>query len=114
MNVVTNERLMTLMHLCGQQGELATASLMTALRLMDIPGSGQGTGIRDFIHLQASAAPLYMRQIHSRTLFLSHRFSLVLMSDAIMCEHVLAAQLTEAMGLHKESVVSDMEFAEQI
>ncbi|KAF9989370.1 hypothetical protein BGZ75_006659, partial [Mortierella antarctica] len=42
------------------------------------------------------------------------KFIQVLMSDAIMCEHVLAAQLTEAMGLHKEFVVSDMEFAEQI
>ncbi|KAF9290516.1 hypothetical protein BGZ74_000497 [Mortierella antarctica] len=35
--------LMALMHLCGQQGDLATASLMNALRLIDIPNAGKST-----------------------------------------------------------------------
>ncbi|KAI9239625.1 MAG: hypothetical protein BYD32DRAFT_222780 [Podila humilis] len=34
-----DEHLMALMHLCGQQGDLATTSLMNALRLVDIPNA---------------------------------------------------------------------------
>ncbi|CAO3569217.1 unnamed protein product [Mortierella alpina] len=115
---LTNDRLMTLMHLCGQQGELATASLMTALRLLDVPESVEKVVARGSQRMAYKVKELGSEISYTCRPAQRHcscdKFIQVLMSDSIMCEHVLAAQLAEAMSLHKVSFVSDMEFAEQI
>ncbi|KAK3812049.1 MAG: hypothetical protein J3Q66DRAFT_349228 [Benniella sp.] len=115
---LNNDHLMALMHLCSQQGDLATASVMGALRLLDIPGSvervvadeSQRTiyKVRDLeTELTRTCRPA---QRHCTC----DRFIQVLVSDAIMCEHVLAARLSEALGILTETVVPDGVFVDHV
>ncbi|KAI7828671.1 hypothetical protein BC939DRAFT_443546 [Gamsiella multidivaricata] len=115
---LNNDHLMALMHLCGHQGDLATAFVMGALRLLDIPDSVERLVAHD------SERTIYkVRDLESGISLtcrpaLRHctcdRFVQVLMSDAITCEHVLAAQLSEALGIMKETVISDESFVEYL
>ncbi|KAI8603076.1 hypothetical protein EDD21DRAFT_370144 [Dissophora ornata] len=113
---LTKEHLMALMHLCSQQGEFATASVMGALRLLDVPDSVEkmvATGSRRVVYKvrdKGSAISLICRP--TQRYCSCDRFVQVVMSDSITCEHVLAAQLSEALGMLKETAVSDSMFVE--
>ncbi|GJJ73024.1 hypothetical protein EMPS_05382 [Entomortierella parvispora] len=113
----TDDYIMVLTTLCGQFGDLENTVVMGALRLLDMSDSVEK------ITAERSRRYLYkVRDIEMENMFYVCRpsqrycscgkFLQVLSSDAIVCEHVLAAQLTGALGALKESVVSDKDFLE--
>ncbi|KFH66075.1 hypothetical protein MVEG_08176 [Podila verticillata NRRL 6337] len=110
-----DEHLMALMHLCGQQGDLATTSLMNALRLVDIPNAVEKLVAnrcqRSYYKVKDLASDLTFTCRPSQRHCTCDRFVHVLM-DAIMCEHVLAALLAETLGTARQVPIDDVDFAE--
>ncbi|KAI8350521.1 hypothetical protein B0O80DRAFT_458010 [Mortierella sp. GBAus27b] len=93
------------MHMCSQQGDLADASVMVE----KVIASGSQRTVYKVKDLGTEHSwTCRPTQRHCTC----DRFIQVLMNDALVCEHVLAAQLSEALGILNESVVPDNVFVD--
>ncbi|KAF9136171.1 hypothetical protein BGW39_005553 [Mortierella sp. 14UC] len=113
---LTDDHIMSLMHIVGQQGNITTTFVLGALRILDNPGSVQRLVARD------SRRAVYQVKDPDSEIKMTCRpalghctcgqFLQVLVRESIMCEHVLAAKLSEVMGTLVETDISDEAFAD--
>ncbi|KAK3842251.1 MAG: hypothetical protein J3R72DRAFT_490670 [Linnemannia gamsii] len=113
---LTDNHIMSLMHIVGQQGNVTTTSVLGALRILDNPGSMQklvDRGSRRAVYqVKDPDSEIKMTCRPALRHCTCSQFLQVLVRESIMCEHVLAAKLTEALGTLEETEISAETFAD--
>ncbi|KAG0272860.1 hypothetical protein BGZ95_011344 [Linnemannia exigua] len=113
---LTDNHILTLMHIVGQRGNVTTTSVLGALRILDNPGSVQklvARGTRRAVYqVKDPDSEIKLTCRPALRYCTCSQFFQVLVRESIMCEHVLAVKLTEALGTLDKTEISDESFAD--